>query len=87
MFRRLPVYRIRPFRGNDYNHMHVKPPIMQKKVIHKMDRHKVSKQPWEIAYLVKKFGVTKEDILEGIKAVGNGRRKLYKWLRVKMPLT
>lgn len=60
---------------------------MKKIVKHTMDRHKVSKQSWEIAYLIKKFGVTKSDILEGIKAVGNGRRRLYKYLRVKIPLS
>lgn len=60
---------------------------MKKVVVHRMDRYKVSKQAWEMAVLIKKFGVTKEDILEGIKAVGNGRRKLYKYLRVKMPLS
>lgn len=57
---------------------------MSKKV---MDRYKVSTQDWEIDYLIKKFSVTKEDILEGIKAVGNGRRKLYRYLRVKSPLS
>lgn len=44
----------------------------------KADRAKISaKQTYEIAFVAKKFGVTRALVREVIKLVGPSRRKLY----------
>ena len=42
------------------------------------DRSKVSgKQPYEIYYVARKFGVRPDDVRQVIKKVGNSREKIY----------
>lgn len=56
---------------------------------HKMDRYLVSKQQWELDYIVNKickeasdpFACSKSDVLNAIKSVGRSRRKVYAFLR------
>ncbi|HLQ91779.1 MAG TPA: DUF3606 domain-containing protein [Xanthobacteraceae bacterium] len=44
----------------------------------KADRSKVSgKQPYEIYYVARKFGVRPDDVRQVIKKVGNSREKIY----------
>ena len=44
----------------------------------KSDRSKVSgKQPHEIYYVARKFGVRPDDVRQVIKKVGNSREKIY----------
>jgi Protein of unknown function (DUF3606) len=44
----------------------------------KSDRSKVSgKQPHEIYYVARKFGVRPDDVRQAIKKVGNSREKIY----------
>jgi hypothetical protein len=44
----------------------------------KADRSKVSgKQPHEIYYVARKFGVRPDDVRQVIKKVGNSREKIY----------
>ena len=44
----------------------------------KADRSKVSgKQPYEIYYVARKFGVRPDDVRLVIKKVGNSREKIY----------
>jgi len=44
----------------------------------KADRSKVSgKQPYEIYYVARKFGVRPDDVRHVIKKVGNSREKIY----------
>lgn len=55
----------------------------------KMDRFLVSKQMWELNYIVHKIGkekgnpfaITKTDVLKAVHCVGRSRRKVYKYLR------
>lgn len=41
------------------------------------DRARVSKQATELAYVAKKFGVSKEVVLKAIAKAGNGRAAVY----------
>lgn len=54
-----------------------------KQAKHKMDRRLVSQETWELQYLIKRFSCTANDIKQAIKEVGNSRKKVYKYLRVK----
>lgn len=53
----------------------------------KMDRYLISKQKWEIDYVVKKMhkeghkAITEHEVELLISLHGNGRRKIYKKLR------
>ena len=58
-------------------------------MIHKMDRHLISKQKWEIEYVADKiakegFLCTRHNVLEALKVVGRSRRKVYNHLRRMM---
>jgi Protein of unknown function (DUF3606) len=52
----------------------------------KMDRYKISlKQPWEITWVITRMAqyavkVTADQVRAAVKAVGNGRQKVYKYL-------
>lgn len=53
---------------------------------HKMDRHLVSRQKWELDYIANKLTLEghkcwKGVILEAIRVVGRSRRKVYTYLR------
>lgn len=56
---------------------------MERIVKHKMDPHLVSKQDWELNYLLRKFNCKRSDLKNAIKAVGNSRKKVYQYLRLR----
>ncbi|AOM80014.1 DUF3606 domain-containing protein [Pedobacter steynii] len=46
------------------------------------DRNKVAAdQEYEVSYLATKLGVSKAEVLEAIKAVGNDRQKIEAYLK------
>ena len=53
----------------------------------KMDRYLISKQKWELEWVIKrmwdkeKISCSVNDVLFAIKKVGRSRRKVYQWLR------
>lgn len=47
----------------------------------KMDRHFVSSQKWEIAYIANKFNVSPEAVRQARRSCGKSRRKIYAILR------
>lgn len=47
------------------------------KVSRAADRARVSRQATELAYVAKKFGVSKEAVLKAIAKAGNGRAAVY----------
>lgn len=55
----------------------------------KLDPYLISRQKWELSYVVRKisseylsgYEIYIEDVLAAIKAVGRSRKKVYNWLR------
>lgn len=56
-------------------------PIKKQVKRKRLDPHVVSMQPFELSYICKKFGVSKDKVLDAKKAVGRSRKKIYNYLR------
>jgi hypothetical protein len=62
----------------------IKPIVMpdNKKIQDARDRDRVAgDEEYELDYLVKKLGVTRDQVQQAIKAVGNNRTKIEEYLR------
>lgn len=51
----------------------------------KQDRAKINgKEPYEVRYVADKFGVSPQLVRNAIKAVGNGRKRVYAYIQAAL---